>query len=249
MEIVEGRAPTDLERATLDSQVDRLKHRYYAALSRRAARINSDYARANKHVRVPLDAAAARRLPAAVKNWGLLISKGAELGGTAALIAPGSLGRLATELRPYFGPNDLPLYPAESVAAWRSACRELAEWTRAVSGPAEQLDQDRPTLSALLVYRLQQVDAWPFPAGELLGTFPRALWSLWAPITDSRPPRRCAWFESCPTVLPSTAHGNRRYCPIHVREAARQRAASVRARARSSVIPAAGGKNSAFAKT
>jgi hypothetical protein len=31
----------------------------------------------------------------------------------------------------------------------------------------------------LMAMRLRQVDAWPYPSGEQLGTFARALWSVW----------------------------------------------------------------------
>jgi len=197
-----GAPPSDEERAGIEARLDRFEHRAYCALSRRAAQLNTQFARGDAHVRVDVPPKAARRLPDVAQLIPLLFDKASESGGTSSAIPPGSLGRLATELRPYFAQDDLPLYPAE---------------------------EDRQTLTALLLYRLQQVDAWPFPAGDLLGTFPRALWTLWQPVTRSRPQRRCAWL-GCTLLLPVDAHGNRRHCDEHRREQHRARAARNRRR-------------------
>jgi hypothetical protein len=150
-------------------------------------------------------------------------------GGLADLIPPGTLGRLATELRPYLSEGDLPLYPAESVAEWRKACLELAGWVEELSRPDATDPDRRSALRALLLYRLQTIDAWPYPREELLGTFPRALWSLWKPVTGQRPQRRCA-SQECTRLLPDDAHGNRRLCDEHRKEADRLRAARNRRR-------------------
>ena len=85
--------------------------------------------------------------------------------------------------------------------------------------------------SSLLALRLQQIDAWPYPADYVaLGTFARGLWSLWAPVTDSAVPRRCAWHAGCSMLLPDDAHGNRRYCREHQRMAHQERTARNRRR-------------------
>jgi hypothetical protein len=107
-------------------------------------------------------------------------------------------------------------------AEWRAACRELAGWVRELAMPEASSTEGRASLRAKLLLRLQHVDAWPFPTGELLGTFPRALWSLWQPITGHRPERRCTWPE-CTHLLPADAHGNRHLCDDHRLEALRLR--------------------------
>jgi hypothetical protein len=108
------------------------------------------------------------------------------------------------------------------------------------ASPAE-FDDERALageLSALLALRLQEIGAWPFPLGDILGTFGRALWSLWQPITTTAPPRRCTWSEGCTSTLPANAHGSRRYCDAHRTMAARDRAARNRARRRVGPPPA-----------
>jgi hypothetical protein len=179
--ISEGAIPTELERATFGRRIDRLEHRMYAGISRRAARMNRDQARGESHVTVNVQPAARPRLATAATHWRIVMDKASELGGLADLIPPGTLGRLATEFRPYLSEGDLPLYPAESVTEWRKACRELAEWVDELARP-DATDR-RPGLRASLLYRLQSIDAWPLPTDELLGTFPRALWSVWEPVT------------------------------------------------------------------
>jgi len=222
--IAEGATPTEVERATFGRRIDRLEHRMYAGITRRAALINRDASRGENHVTVNVQPTARPRLATAATHWRVVLDKASEFGGLAALIPPGTLGRLATELRPYLSEGDLPLYPAESVTEWRAACRELAGWVQDLSRPEASGPDRRSALRAMLLYRLQSIDAWPIPTDEVLGTFPRALWSLWQPVTGKRPERRCAW-PNCTRLLPSDAHGNRRHCDEHRREADRRRAA------------------------
>lgn len=230
VEILDGGSPaTDAEKATFDARLDRLEHRIFANLSRRAKVLNAQYAKGDRAVSVAVSPDAARRLRAAARQWRILTERASEFGTLAELVPPGSVGRLATELRPYFNHGDMPFYPEEGIQAWRDACRELAGWVDELPRPDATSSDGRAILTALLVLRLQQVDAWPFPAGELLGTFPRALWSLWQPVTGRRPQRRCAWPE-CSILLPADAHGNRRHCDQHRLVANRERAARNRPR-------------------
>lgn len=229
--LTDGPPSTDLERLTLDARLDRVEHRIYTRLSRRARLMNAQHAKGDRAVRVAVAPQAARRLPTAAKHWKFLTENALQLGGVGVLIPPGSIGRLATELRPYFNQSDLPFHPEENIQAWRGACRELARWVVDLSKPVADPADRRATLTALLVLRLQQVDAWPYPTGDLLGTFPRALWSLWQPVTGRRPQRPCTW-PGCAVLLPPDSHGNRRFCDLHRRMAARDRAAQNRARQR-----------------
>lgn len=105
-----------------------------------------------------------------------------------------------------------------------------AEQPRRTAVAADNLDTLRGLAASLLTLRLQQVDAWPLPADEMVGTFARALWSLWNPITGRRAPMRCGWRAGCLRLLPEGAHGNRRYCSEHKREVDRERAAKNRSR-------------------
>jgi hypothetical protein len=222
--VTETATPTELERATFPSRIERLEQRLYAGLSRRAALITRDHARGDAAVTVHVQPAARPRLATAAAHWRTVLDKASELGGLSELVPPGTLGRLATEFRPYLSEGDLPLYPAESVAEWRKACRELGDWTEELARADPAAPDRRATLRASLVLRLRTVDAWPYPTDELLGAFPRALWSLWEPVTGQRPQRRCAW-PDCTRLLPVDAHGNRRHCDEHRRQSARDRAA------------------------
>ena len=68
-------------------------------------------------------------------------------------------------------------------------------------------------LATLLTFRLRRIGAWPYPADQLAGTFARALWGLWGPITDQRPPRGLApgltvapsSFRRAPTAIAGSA--------------------------------------------
>jgi hypothetical protein len=186
----------------------------------------------------------------------------AALGRFAAEVAP-------YRVAPFFGlaePETLAQWrrAAAELALWGRALRDLralrsAEVRREVTPPLAELQAfadlgtdpphaatfDEPArlageLTSLLALRLQQIGAWPYPAGEVLGTFGRTLWSLWRPITDARPPRRCAWSEGCSTILPPKAHGNKVYCHAHLDELARLRSARTRQRERAG-YGAAGG--------
>ena len=222
--LTDGPPPTTAERATFGRRIDELEHRMYAGLSRRARQIGIHAARGEHHVTVHVQPGARRRLAPAAANWRTILDKAAEFGGLGELVPPGSLGRLATEFRPYFSEGDLPLYPAESVTEWRTACRELAGWVEELARPDAGTADRRSALRAMLLYRLQTIDAWPYPTGEVLGTFPRALWSLWHPVTGQRPQRRCEE-EGCTRFLPADAHGLRRLCDEHRNEHDRLRAA------------------------
>jgi hypothetical protein len=106
------------------------------------------------------------------------------------------------------------------------------EGSRRPPAAADAHDQLRGEAASLLTLRLQQLDAWPLPEEEAVGAFGRALWSLWPPITGKQPDRRCQWREGCPRLLPDDGHGNRRYCEVHRKEAARERAQRNRNRRR-----------------
>ncbi len=105
-----------------------------------------------------------------------------------------------------------------------------AEQQRRTTLGADNIDTLRGLAASLLTLRLQQVDAWPLPADDMVGTFARALWSLWNPITGRRAPMRCGWRAGCLRLLPEGAHRNRRYCSEHKREVDRERAAKNRSR-------------------
>ncbi len=102
----------------------------------------------------------------------------------------------------------------------------------------------RNAAAALLTLRLQQVDAWPLPENEVVGAFGRSLWSLWPRVTSRQPARTCQW-PGCSRWLPTSAHGNSRYCQDreeHKREAARQRAERNRRRRGEASGPSGGPK-------
>jgi hypothetical protein len=182
-------------------------------------------------------------------------------GGLGAVLEPGNLGSFATLTGQFPIRGQTLLTAPETVADWRNAGIEMAEWQEAVrmvraSAGGHAVDSLRwPTLTnlrrfagisearaagavalaggpghlnedlaPLLTLRLQQVDAWPLPEGEVVGTFGRALWSLWSPITAREPIRRCQWRNGCSRLMAEGSHGNRRYCEEHRKEASRMRA-------------------------
>lgn len=120
-------------------------------------------------------------------------------------------------------------------------------WYAGVVGPgtapppsfyATDLATLRAAAGSLLSLRLRQVHAWPLPGEEeVVGAFARALWSLWHPITGGRPPQRCQWRDGCSRQLPDDAHGNRKYCREHQKQASRERAARSRLRTRHGADP------------
>lgn len=114
----------------------------------------------------------------------------------------------------------------------RYARLDGADATSPPSSRATAPATPRTAAAALLTLRLQQVDAWPLPAGEVVGAFARALWSLWGPITGKQALRQCQWREGCARWLPADAHGNRQYCREHQKQALRDRARRVRLRQR-----------------
>ena len=99
--ITETATPTELERATFPGRIERLEQRLYAGLSRRAALITRDHARGDAAVTVHVQPAARPRLATAAAHWRTVLDKASELGGLSELVPPGTLGRLATEFRPY----------------------------------------------------------------------------------------------------------------------------------------------------
>jgi hypothetical protein len=124
---------------------------------------------------------------------------------------------------------------ADQLEAVLGQLREFADTgaaaqLRPATRPAPNINTLRGSAASLLSLRLQQVDAWPLPDDDMVGTFGRALWSLWSPIAGKRAPMRCQWRAGCLRLLPEGAHGNRRYCSEHKREAARERAARNRSR-------------------
>jgi hypothetical protein len=134
---------------------------------------------------------------------------------------------------------------ADQLEAVLGQLREFADTgaaaqPRPAPWPAPNLDTQRGAAASLLALRLQQVDAWPRPDDDIVGTFGRALWSLWSPITGKRAPRRCQWRDGCLRLLPEGTHGNRRYCAEHKREVARERAARNRLRRAAAAVPLPG---------
>ena len=123
-----------------------------------------------------------------------------------------------------------PIGHANQLEAVLGQLREFADpgaaaQERPAARPTPDLHAQRGSAASLLALRLQQVEVWPRPDDYMVGTFGRALWSLWSPITGKRAPRRCQWRAGCTRLLPDGAHGNRRYCGEHRREVNRERAA------------------------
>jgi hypothetical protein len=154
----------------------------------------------------------------------VLVWKAEEVGPTAVLIPPDSLGRFATSVQPYIAEN---IIPTETVSAWRQAATELQTWTAILRAARTASELEVAQAKSLLILRLQQVDAWPYPSGDQLGAFGRALWTVWPRLVGQPPQRRCAW-EGCSTLLAPGAHGNRRHCDDHRRERDRRRMAAYR---------------------
>jgi hypothetical protein len=156
----------------------------------------------------------------------VLVRKAEEVGPTATLIPPDSLGRFATSIQPYIEEN---IIPTETVSAWRQAATELQTWTAILRAARTASQAEISQAKSLLTLRLQQVDAWPYPSGDQLGAFGRALWTVWPRLVGQAPQRGCSW-EGCSTLLPPGAHGNRQRCDEHRRECDRLRAADNRRR-------------------
>ncbi len=221
---------SDAERDGLDAAMDRWEQATLAALGRREPLLRELPNTGQSMMRVEPAPGTGGHLAMAARFLPALLAKADEFGSPSSLIEPGALGRHATAFQPYITENYL---PAEHVDHWRQAAKEMAFWSRLVKSAASASRADLARAQELLTTRLRQVDAWPYPAGEQVGTFGRALWSVWPRLTGRKPPRACTW-PGCPTLLPSNAHGNRVLCDEHRRDSARRRAARNRARKRQS---------------
>jgi hypothetical protein len=215
----------DHERLLAD--LDAYEQALYQAIGRRESVIADQVRDPDASIHVVPAPGTGQHIALAADALRALVTSTEAAGGPAEAIAPEALGRFATSLQPYIDQNIL---PPETVAAWRIAAAELARWSVVVSLIRGATPAELAEARAKLTLRLQQVDAWPYPSGEVVGAFARALWSLWPRIVQQPPRRRCHW-PSCPDLLPVDAHGTRRFCDAHRREAARLRAARVRKRA------------------
>ena len=216
------------ERERLGIAFDEQEQLILHAIGKRERLLTKHAKKGDAHVRVIPAPGTGRYLGLAARYLRVLIRRAEEAGTTAALLPPESLGRFATSLQPYIEDN---IVPTETVGAWRQAASELRTWVTILRATRTASPAEMSQPEALLTLRLQQVDAWPFPSGEHLGTFGRALWTVWTRLVAEAPQRRCTW-PDCVTVLPIGAHGNRDYCDAHRREAARLRSARTRQRER-----------------
>lgn len=107
-----------------------------------------------------------RYLGLAARYLKVLIEKAEEVGSPAAMIPPETLGRFATSLQPYIREN---IVPTETVSAWRIASTELQTWIAVLGAARTASPAEIRQAKALLTLRLQQIDAWPYPAGDQLG--------------------------------------------------------------------------------
>jgi len=219
---------SDDERRRLEAAMDQWEQATLAGLGRREPLLREQPTTGAAMVRVAPAAGTGRHLGLAARLLPALLAKADEFGPPSSFIEPGALGRHATAFQPYIRDNYL---PTEDVAHWRQAANEMAFWSRLIKGAARATTADLARAQELLTTRLRQVDAWPYPAGELIGTFGRGLWSVWPRLTGRNPPRACDW-AGCSTLLPLDAHGNRTYCDEHRRESPRRRAARNRVRKR-----------------
>lgn len=195
------------------------------AIGRREALLSKQVKKGEASVRVVPKPGTGRYLALAARYLRVLVSKAEEAGTTAALIPPDSLGRFATSVQPYIAEN---IVPTESVGAWRQAATELRTWIAILHVARTASPAEMSQARSLLTLRLQQIDAWPYPSGDQLGAFGRALWTVWPRLVGQAPQRGCSWEEGCATLLPVDAHGNRKLCDEHLRESARRRTAANR---------------------
>jgi hypothetical protein len=201
---------------------------FFHAMRRRQHLLSKDFEKGDANVRVIPKPGTRPYLALAARYFQVLVAAVQELGTTTALIPPDSVGRVLTMLQPYVEQN---LVPAETATAWREAATELQDWANILRA-RRTAGRDRISQwKALLILRLQQVDAWPYPSGQQLGAFGRALWTVWTRLVQ-QPPQRCCTWPHCATRLPPGAHGNRHYCDVHRREAPRLRSARGRQQAR-----------------
>jgi hypothetical protein len=194
------------------------------AIGRREGLLTRQLRKGGAHVRVVPKPGTGRYLDLAAHYLRVLVRKAEEVGPTATLIPPDSLGRFATSVQPYIEEN---IIPTETVSAWRQAATELQTWTAILRAARTASRAEISQAKSLLTLRLQQVDAWPYPSGDQLGTFGRALWTVWPRLTGQPPQRHCTW-EGCSTLLAPGAHGNRRHCDEHCRERDQRRMADSR---------------------
>jgi hypothetical protein len=209
----------------LEVQVQVLLH----AWGQREHLLSEQVKESQAYVRVIPKPGTGRYLALAARYLQVAVAEADEVGTTAAQAPPDSLGRVATMLQPYLDDN---LIPPENVSAWREAATELQRWANILRATRTADPPEISPWKALLTLRLQQTYAWRYPSGQQLGAFGRALWTVWTRLVQQPPQRRCTWPDQCPTLLPPDAHGNRRYCDAHRREAARQRSARSRQQAR-----------------
>jgi hypothetical protein len=224
---------SDEERERLTRAFDEQEQLMLAAIGRRERLLSEQVKKGDAHVRVSPRPGTGRYLGLAARYLRVLVAKAEEVGTTATLIPPDSIGRFATSLQPYIEEN---IVPTETVTAWRQAATELQTWSAILRATRMAKPAEISQPKALLTLRLQQIDAWPYPTGEQLGTFGRALWTVWPRLVQQSPQRRCTW-PDCATMLPVGAHGNRDYCDLHRRETARLRSARRRQRPRSAISP------------
>jgi hypothetical protein len=204
-------------------------HVWLQAIARRAHLIVEHLNMADAHVRVIPKPGRGRYLALAARYLPLLVANAQELGPIAAIVPPDSLARVLTTLQPDFEEN---LVAPETVTGWRQAATELQGWATTIRAARSASPAQISEAADFLTLRLQQVYAWPYPSGQPLGAFGRALWTVWPRLLQQPPQRRCTWPDHCATLLPPRAHGNRHYCDAHRREAARTRSARRRQQAR-----------------
>jgi hypothetical protein len=217
---------SEAERERLGRAFDHQEQVIFHAIGRREGLLRKQVTKGDSNVRVVPKPGTGRYLDLASRYLRVLVRKAEEVGTTGAVIPPDSIGRFATSVQPYIQEN---IIPTETVGAWRKGATELRTWTAILRAARTASESERSQAKAVLTLRLQQVDAWPYPAGDQLGTFGRALWTVWPRLVGQQPQRRCAW-EGCSTLLPTDAHGNRQHCDEHRRECDRLRAADNRRR-------------------
>jgi hypothetical protein len=210
----------------LDRAMEAQQEAVFAALGAREPVIREQAKLGDALVAVEPAPGTGRHLRLAARLLSATTAKADELDVSWALVQPDEIGRLATALQPYL--EETPL-PPEHADLWRQAGADMAFWSRLVNGSRGASAADLAQARELLTTRLRQVGAWPYPAGEQLGTFGRALWSVWPRLVRERPPRACNE-PGCAALLPAEASGNRSLCDEHQRDHARQRAARNRAR-------------------
>jgi hypothetical protein len=211
----------DEERQRLAQAYDVQEQVFLAAIGRREQLFYELPNEADAAVRVIPKPGTGRYLALAARYLQTTVTASEDTGTIAALVPPDSVGRLLTILQPYLEQN---LVPTETVSAWRQAATELQGWATTLRAATTASPGQIAEAADFLNLRLRQVYAWPYPSGQLLGAFGRALWTVRTRLLHQPPQRGCTWL-TCATLLPPNAHGNRHYCDAHRREAARTRSA------------------------